>query len=176
MGRRSSIDRLPAAVRDKIGSLRQEGRTIDEIMAKLDELNVDVSRSAVGRHCKRLESIQASIRQSRTIAEAIVKDYGDEDKENKVARANIEVLHSILFRMMGSEDGEPVTLDAKDAMFLATSLEKLTKAEKTDFEKEMKLRDKIREKAEKNLEKTAQKKGFSKEVIETIRREILGGL
>ena len=82
---------------------------IDEIMAKLDELNVDVSRSAVGRHCKRLESIQASIRQSRTIAEAIVKDYGDEDKENKVARANIEVLHSILFRMMGSEDGEPVT-------------------------------------------------------------------
>ena len=110
MGRRSSIDRLPAAVRDKIGALRQEGRTIDEIMAKLDELNVDVSRSAVGRHCKRLESIQASIRQSRTIAEAIVKDYGDEDKENKVARANIEVLHSILFRMMGSEDGEPVTL------------------------------------------------------------------
>ena len=95
-------------------------------MAKLNELNVDVSRSAVGRHCKRLESIQASIRQSRTIAEAIVKDYGDEDKENKVARANIEVLHSILFRMMGSEDGEPVTLDAKDAMFLATSLEKLT--------------------------------------------------
>lgn len=40
----------------------------------------------------------------------------------------------------------------------------------------MKLRDKIREKAEKNLEKTAQKKGFSPEVIETIRREILGSL
>ena len=62
MPRPSSISRLPAEIRDKIGALRAEGRTIDEIVAKLEELNVDVSRSALGRHCKRLESVQANIR------------------------------------------------------------------------------------------------------------------
>ena len=61
-------------------------------------------------------------------------------------------------------------------MFLATSLEKLTKAEKTDFEKEMKLRDKIREKAEKQLQSAARKKALSPETADFIRREILGGL
>ena len=70
MARNSSIDRLPAAIREKIGQLRQAGKTIDEILEKLKELDVDVSRSALGRHCKQLEEVSKSIRQSRIVAEA----------------------------------------------------------------------------------------------------------
>lgn len=175
MARTSSISKLPAEIREKIGQLRTEGRTIDEIMAKLDELNVDVSRSALGRHCKQLEAIQSGIRKSRAIAEAIIKDYG-EDKENKVARANIEILHSLIFQMMSTEDGEPVVLDSKDAMFLSTSLEKLVKAEKTDFEKEMKIRAEIKNKIEKSIEKEAKKKGYSEDTVQTIRDILRGAL
>lgn len=175
MAGKSSIKRLPLEIREKIGQLRTDGHTIDEILAKLNELNVEVSRSALGRHCKQLENIQAGIRKSRMIAEAIVKDYG-EDKENKVARANIEILHSLIFNMMSSENGEPVVLESKDAMFLSTSLEKLVKAEKTDFEKEIKIRTEIKNKAEKNLEKIAKKNGLSPDVIEKVRKGILEGM
>lgn len=175
MPRPSSISRLPAEIRDKIGALRAEGRTIDEIVAKLEELNVDVSRSALGRHCKRLESVQANIRQSRQIADAIVRNYG-EDKENKLARVNMEILHGLIFQLMSSEDGEPVVISSKDASCLATAIEKLTKAAKADVEKEIAITAEFKEKAERQLQSVARRKGLSSETVDMVRREILGGL
>jgi len=56
MARPSSIERLPAELRELIGHLRERGRTIDEILAKLAELDVDVSRSALGRHVQHLDA------------------------------------------------------------------------------------------------------------------------
>lgn len=79
----------------KIGQLRQAGKTIDEILEKLKELDVDVSRSALGRHCKQLEEVSKSIRQSRIVAEALAKNFGDEG-ENKVSQVNIELMHSLI--------------------------------------------------------------------------------
>ncbi|MGZ8371111.1 MAG: phage protein Gp27 family protein, partial [Caulobacteraceae bacterium] len=62
----SSIDKLPPEVRALIGELREKrGCTIDEIMDKLRELEVDVSRSAVGRHVRKLADIGAEMRRSR---------------------------------------------------------------------------------------------------------------
>ena len=175
MPRPSSISRLPAQIRDKIGALRAEGHTIDEIVAKLEELNVEVSRSALGRHCKRLESVQANIRQSRQIADAIVRNYG-EDKENKLARVNMEILHGLIFQLMSSEDGEPVVISSKDAFMLSTAIEKLTKAAKTDLEKELAIAAEFKAKAEKQLQSVAKKKGLSAETVNLIRHDILGGL
>ena len=44
MARPSKIDRLPQELRDAIGDLRRQGRTIDEILAHLRSLGVgDVS-------------------------------------------------------------------------------------------------------------------------------------
>ena len=118
MARNSSIDRLPAAIREKIGQLRQAGKTIDEILEKLKELDVDVSRSALGRHCKQLEEVSKSIRQSRIVAEALAKNFGDEG-ENKVSQVNIELMHSLILKMMVNNDGETITMDSKDAFFMA---------------------------------------------------------
>jgi DNA-binding transcriptional ArsR family regulator len=55
MAHMSTIRRLPAELREMIARLRQNGLTIDEIMAKLHELDVGVSRSALGRHIKLLD-------------------------------------------------------------------------------------------------------------------------
>ena len=63
MPRRSTIKRLPKAIQERIGELREAGRTIDEILAKLAELDVEVSRSALGRHVKALEIGRASCRE-----------------------------------------------------------------------------------------------------------------
>ena len=64
MARPSSISRLPPEIREAIGALRQDGRTIDEILAKLRELApaAEVSRSALGRHVQVLDRIGEQLR------------------------------------------------------------------------------------------------------------------
>ena len=64
----SSIDRLPEEIRAAIGKLRTQGRSIDEILAHLGTMDVEVSRSALGRHVKRLATLQERMRSSREMA------------------------------------------------------------------------------------------------------------
>lgn len=57
MARPSIVDRLPLETRMVIKQMRAAGGTIDEIATKLRELGVDLSRSALGRHVKRMGEI-----------------------------------------------------------------------------------------------------------------------
>lgn len=177
MGRKSSIDRLPAEVRELIARLRGNGHTIEEILAKLQELDVDVSRSALGRHTKQLDAITKQIRASRGIAEAIVERFGDAP-ESRTARLNVELLHSNLTRLLIAEEGETVQLEPQEAMFLATALQRLSSASKADTEREIKLRERVaketREAAAKSADEVAKKAGISDEARRQIEREILG--
>ena len=63
----SSIDKLPVEVRELIGRLREQGATIDDILAKLGELDVEVSRSALGRHVKGLAEVGEQGRHARSV-------------------------------------------------------------------------------------------------------------
>lgn len=150
MGRASSIRRLPGEVRELIADLRERGRTIDEVMEKLRELEVDVSRSALGRHVKQLDAIGAEIRRSRAVAEALVKRYG-EAPESRTARLNIELMHAFINKLMVTDDGQIVSLDAKEAMFVATAMQKLAQASKQDIDREALLRKEFVEKIDKKL-------------------------
>ena len=173
MGRSSSIDRLPSEIRKKIGELRDNGKTIDEILEKLRELDVGISRSALGRHCKQIEEVAKSIKQSRIVAEALAKNLGDEN-DNKVSKVNIELLHSLILKMMVNQDGETITLDAKDAFFMSSSLQKLVQASKQDLERELQIKKEITDKAVKAVDKAGKSKGISAENLEFIKREIFG--
>lgn len=173
MARNSSIDRLPIEVREKIGQLRRNGKTIDEILEKLKELDVEVSRSALGRHCKQVEEVAKSIKQSRIVAEALVSNLGEES-ENKVSRVNIELMHSLILKMMINNEGETITMDSKDAFFMASSLQKLVQASKQDLERELQIRKEISEKATKAIDKVGKKQGLSQESLDFIKAEIFG--
>lgn len=152
MARPSSIKRLPPEVREVVGDLRDQGHTIDEILEHLRQLGVDsVSRSAMGRHVKQLDAIGAEIRRNRALAEAVIKKYGEES-DSRVNRMNIELMHGVLTKLMFGEDGEQVKLDPKEAMFAATAIEKLGKAEKTDIDREKARRD-LRDRIEAGLKK-----------------------
>lgn len=147
MVRKSSIDRLPAELKELIGSLRRGGHTIDEILAKLRELDAGVSRSALGRHVKEFDKIAEEIERSRGIAEAIVARFGDAP-ESRTARLNIELMHAQMMRLLtAGEEGEAVKLEPQDAYFLATALQRLSTAAKTDTDRELKLRREIAAKA-----------------------------
>lgn len=181
--RPSSIDKLPEPVRELIGKLRRAGCSIDQILGKLHELdNADaqgVSRSALGRHVKSLDQVAAHIQETRAIANAVIDKIGDAP-EGKSARLNIELMHSLLMRlMMGDGDLTP-----QDSYFLGTALQRLSQAQKIDVDRELKIRDQVkREMAEKAAaavdqvaEKVAKAGGarLAPETLRAIREEIYG--
>lgn len=180
MARPSKIDRLPPEIREAIGALRRDGHTIDEILAHLRQLGVeDVSRSGVGRHVQGLDRIAERIQHSRAAAEAMIDRFGDQP-EQKVGRLNIELAHSLILQLMAGQDGEPVVLDAEGAMQLATAIQRLTSAAKTDLERETKLRAEIARLAAGKVDEAAAEaarageRGLSAERLAQLRRDILG--
>ena len=183
MARPSKIDRLPAEIRDKIRDLRAAGRTIDEIHAKLEELDAGVSRAGVGRHIKSLDKILEMTRESRRAAEMIIERLG-ERPDNRAARANIELLHAQVMRLnTATENGEPVRFEPREVLCLSKALQSLTSAEKADLERDARLRARIREeerdRAKAEIEAAADKLAFSgtaayKKALADVRRDVYG--
>lgn len=181
MARPSKIDRLPREVRDRIGKLREAGCTIDEILAKLQELELDVeiSRAGLARHTRKLDAIGRRIRESRAAATAIMTSL-EKDKDNRLARFNIELMHANLQALLGGEDGEEVKLTPQEAMFLGRTLRDLAGAAKTDADREIKVREEVAKQHAAKLDSAVQdaaaagEKGLSAERIAQLRRDFLG--
>lgn len=177
----STIDRLPVELRELIGRLREDGRTIDEILEKLHELDADVSRSALGRHIKGLAEIGAQMRRSREIATALVGQFGDQP-DNRLARMNIELMHGVVMQtiMAASEaeaetgEAQAVTFDPEQVMFLSRSLQALAGADKANAELTLKLRAEVAKKAAEEVSKVGKAKGLSAETIQAINHAVLG--
>lgn len=184
MPRQSTIKRLPPEVRDRIGALLDQGRTLDEILKHLESLDVQVSRSALGRYKQHIDKVSERIRRSREVAEAIVRNQGDAP-ESKAARLNIELLHGVILDMInqlpdGTEQGDGegaaqsvlLTLSPRGAMEMAKALDHLSRASKSDADLIAKLREEARAEAAQAVDKAAKKSGMSVEARAEIRREL----
>lgn len=186
MARPSSISRLPSEIREAIGRLRQDGRTIDEILAKLRELDVDVSRSALGRHVQVLDKLGERLRQSRALAEGLARGLGDKPAD-AVTRANIELMHDAVFNLLQdaamAEDEEGEALRAmvrspKAAALLAETLERLVKASRGNVAFveaiEARVAAKTKTAAAEAATQTARARGLSADTAEAIKAAIFG--
>lgn len=179
--RPSSIDRLDPEIRDLIGKLRiDKGWTIDEIrdhLEKLLEQSLLPSRSAVGRHVKKLEEIGAQLRHSREVAEALVAKVGDKP-DDKVADLNIELAHTMMLQLLtrtdDEGDGKPIILGPEEQMFVARSLQALAGAKKTNAEMVLKVRKAAQEEAAKAAAGAARAKGLGADTVDFIRKAVLG--
>jgi arginine repressor len=176
----SSIDRLPEEVRTLIGRLRVQGRTIDEIMAHLGTMDVEISRSALGRHVKGLAALKERMEHSRNMAAALVDRFGDQT-DNRLQRLNLELMHSVVMQTITAtqegDDGEtsPVTFSPEDAMFLARSLQSLASAAKTDGDRVILATREAKKEAAQAVDRVAKRDGgLTRETVDTIKREILG--
>jgi hypothetical protein len=189
MARHSSIERLPEPLREAIAQLRQAGRTIDEITAHLQAMTEAApSRSAIGRHVKKMDFVAERMRRSRQVAEALVAELGDAP-ESRTARLNIELLHSAIMDLfMNAESGEEGDADAEGRaalagnpqglMLLAKGVDHLARARRSDADAvriaEQRAEKKAKEKAVVSIEITARARGLSAETIEAIKAGILG--
>lgn len=175
----SSIDKLDPEIRELIGRLRvDKGCTIDQIRAKLLELDVDVSRSALGRHVRSMAEVTEKMRRSRDITESLARMGNRSD--NKMLRGTIELINSILLEVsLAEQEGDdglfrPVQFNPLQVKALAQTVESLARAEKTDADREAKIREAERADAAAKAGDAAKSKGLSADTVEFIRHAVLG--
>ncbi len=178
---RSKIDRLPEEVRDLIGRLLRQGRTLDEIMAKLADLDLPAddlpSRSGLGRWAGQISAMAEEMRRQETIGRQLVEQFGDIG-DTRTARVNIAMAQGLLSRLMFTEGGGVAKLDAKEAMFVCSSISSLMNAVKADTDRQLKLQAEAEKKtktaAVKAVDAVAKEKGLSADTIQAIKAQILG--
>lgn len=182
MPRPSSIQRLPSEIREAIGRLRDGGHTIDEILEHLGRMEVAVSRSALGRHVQHLDKLGARLRQSRALAEGLVRQLGEQPGD-QVARVNIELLHSFLAETLASADDETsehgeearaALRNPKGAALFAEAVERLTKASRHNQEFVLKLEQRVKAEAAKSAAAAGRDQGLTEETVSAITSRILG--
>jgi hypothetical protein len=173
----SSIDRLPPEVRDSIAGLRRQGRTLDEILDHLKALDVEVSRSALGRHVKSLAEIGEDMRRADAMSRFIVERFGEET-DDRVGRANMRILQGAIMGLVTArregEDGEEVTLSAGEVKELSLALQRLTTSQRMDTERQIKLQREFAVKAAQAVKQAAGEKGLSAETADFIMQKVLG--
>jgi hypothetical protein len=186
--RPSTIDKLPQEIRELIGRLRESGSSIDQILGKLQELDAEVSRSALGRHVKTLAEVGERMRGARAMAEALTARFGDQP-DDRVSRLNFQLMHGIVFETLVAApssdqieldaegkpvEGQPLTLDPKQVKFLSGALKDLASAQKLDADRILRIEADARLRAASAGGKEAKAMGLSEEQVRKIEHAILG--
>ena len=171
-GGRSSIDRLPAELREAVDQAIADGDTIDEITARIRAEGETCSRSAVGRHAKNMRDLIRQQQETDRTIKAWVDARG-ERPEGQAGRILIETLQTMVLDTMAdlSARGEPASLQELARLSLI-----LKRIEATD--KLRKDRERAAEKAKAEKAKSAGRAkgqgGLSPEAVAIIRAEVEG--
>jgi len=180
MARRSSLEDLPQELLDEVNSLVGErGWTIDQVVEYLREAGYPRSRSAVGRHSKRVRELGERLRQSREITEALVKEMGPAAQEGQQGRLLAQMLRTLVHDHLEQQLQEGgSTPDPEQFAYLARTLKEISQATRHDQDFEQKIREQVRqeerEQAAQQAVEAAKSAGLSGEKAADIRRDILG--
>lgn len=185
MPAKSKIERLPDEQRGKIDKLLQNPQTtLDDVVELVGQMGIDdgISRSSLHRRQQKLSVVGERIRRSREMAESLVSRFGDEP-DTKVARLNIQFLHSAIMDILSEADdeGAPVTLEPKQAAALARAVSELARAEKADSERLLKVKQTLGKDVRGKIDQIAAdasapgaEKQDAKAILKRIREEVYG--
>ena len=181
MGRKSSIDKLPAGVRSHIEKRLRENRlTLDELFADIREAFPDLadeapSRSALGRYRMGFEEVMQSQRAMSTAASALVAELGEDfdDKSGALlAQAVTTLATRAAFDQLGNNKAEiGDVLDLARAAKAAQESRSLNLKERQAVAKMA--REKLLEEQKAKLDAMGNKGGVTDETKRAI-REALG--
>lgn len=171
--RKSSIDTLAPAIKTAVNGAIREGRaTIDEIVAIINAMGGEASRSAVGRYVQAQNVQLGKYRQAQEIAKVWVEKIGSEP-EGDVGRLLIQMLRTVSFNTISNMD----EVDPQDLMFLSKAIKDISSADKTMVDREAAVRKLVAAqvvKAAEEVTKTVRQAGMSAETVDLIRSQILG--
>jgi hypothetical protein len=177
MPKRGFAARLPKDLREELDRQIADARlTVDEVWAWLRDRGVEVGRSSVHRHMQSVEEVAAEMRQAREAATALVQQLGPDAEKGNVGKLLIEVVQNIAFKISRETllNPEGPGLDMEALMFLASTVQKLSSAEKTDADRVAKLRAEWAKEAARKVDDFGRKQGWSAETARLAREQILG--
>ena len=179
MARKRVIDKLPEETRRLLAELRNGGCTIDQIHAKLQELQVEVSRGTVGRWVKDYDELGQELAEIRAAAEGLMKPIMERGGDDRTARLNIELMQALLFKLSNNISAGAASISPEDMMFLSRATRDLQAAMKAVSDAqlvEMKVRQQLRaemlEEAKRKTGEVLQRKGVSEDAIRAIQAEL----
>jgi len=182
MGQKSSIDKLPKKLRDKLTEMLQnpavtQAEIVDAINAEAGEPLI--SKSSMNRYAQKMKHFTEKNRQAKEIADAYIEKYGSENRQNlgKVINQQMRVA---IFDLMGEfeeilADPETKSVEAADILYkISRGLKELEQAEKLNAERTQHIRQEALADAAEIVEKEAKSAGLDENALEIIKRKILG--
>ncbi|MFN7128953.1 MAG: phage protein Gp27 family protein [Brevundimonas sp.] len=145
---RSSIEKLPPEVRERVEDWLREFRTggleLNDVMTRMDaqfaDQGIDLpSRSALHRHSQKVQALAERVQRSRDIANQLVAQVGPDLSDGKGLQVLIQGFQSLAFDMMANLAPDE-TLDPENLMFLSRAIQAVTSARKTDADLHLKLK------------------------------------
>jgi len=182
MGQKSSIDKLPKKLREKLIAMLADpactqAQITEAINAKAGKQVV--SASGVNRYAQRMRKFTEKNRQAREVAEAYLEQFGA-DSRNKMGKVINEQIRLAAFDLMGEIDEikqRPETdAEALTGILLkvSKSLKELEQAEKLNAERTEGIRRDALADAAEIVGAEGARAGLTDDAIGEIRKKILG--
>lgn len=178
MSRKSSIERLPKPIRDRVAALLRDNRmTLDEIVDELrTQFGAAPSRSALGRYKQTFEDAVAKQREMESISDLWIQQVKDAP-QGKMGRMVLELLRTVAMQSALNAQSKD-HIDPKELAHIARAFNLIESAGKREAENRALLREEIRQELLKEqgdkLDGMAAAGKFSPEVLARIRQEIYG--
>lgn len=173
MGRRNKIRRLPPQIREEVDRLLDEAWTLDDIVAHLKTLKVDVSRSGLHRYSKEWADLRRELATTREASEQLARDIGATATDDG-GRLLIETLRAIMLKTsmaMATSDG---VMGMKDIHDLAKAFDHWARAKAKTIDIENAARAAANAAAAETAAKVVAQAGLSAATVQAIKSEILG--
>ena len=174
-GVRSSIELLDKELLDTVNQLIKDGHTIREMVDKLRELGVTVSKSAMGRYAKRASDQMERYKEAQEVAKFWV-DAFEKEPDGDVGGLLKEMLKTVAFSTMASMNESEKPIKAGDIMSLSIAIKNLSATDKETLNIAI-LRKQVQQQAQQVADKVSKEvmeAGLSEEKADYFRTKILG--
>lgn len=181
MGQKSSIDRLPKNLREKLTELLQNPAVTQKEIVELINREAGenlVSKSSVNRYKLRIDRFAAKSREAREVADAYIEKYGTENR-NKLGKVVNEYIKLMVFDLtteleeLKDSDGNIKPEDLADIIYkVSRAIRELEQAEKLNAQREAEIKASVQKETAEKLETVCRQKGVSKETMDMVLSEV----
>lgn len=175
MAAKSKIAQLDPRVRGAVDDAVREGRaSIDEIVLLIKSMGGEASRSSVGRYVKNASEQLKKFREAQEIAKVWIGKL-HADPEGDVGRLLAEMLKTVAFQQIADMGEGDAGSSPMDLMLVAKALDHLSRSQKVDVDRWVKVREKIGTQLKALEEKAARPGGkITVEDLQAIRQDVYG--
>ena len=165
---RSSVERLPAALREDVDAAIENGATINEIATRIRAGGGKCSRSAVGRYVKKKRGMLSRQREIDRLVEKFLRPPEEHTEDHK-SRVTMDIVRTQVVSMMAALGAHDAPMSLADLNRLALTLFRIESTEMLRIELERKRAELARLR-----QPPPRKRGISAETAAAIQAAIAG--